>query len=44
MPGPLSMPQCGFSSSEEGNDVTAQQQRDKLGLIVETAQKVGGTW
>jgi 5-methyltetrahydropteroyltriglutamate--homocysteine methyltransferase len=44
MPGSQSMPQCGFSSSKEGNDLTAQQQRDRLGLIVETAQRVWGTW
>ena len=37
-------PQCGFSSTKEGNDLTPQQQWDKLRLIVETAQEVWGTW
>jgi 5-methyltetrahydropteroyltriglutamate--homocysteine methyltransferase len=35
-------PQCGFSSTKEGNDLTQQQQWDKLALIVETAQEVWG--
>ena len=35
-------PQCGFSSTKEGNDLTPQQQWDKLRLIVETAQEVWG--
>ncbi len=35
-------PQCGFSSTKEGNDLTPQQQWDKLALIVETAQEVWG--
>jgi 5-methyltetrahydropteroyltriglutamate--homocysteine methyltransferase len=33
-------PQCGFSSTKEGNDLTPQQQWAKLRLIVETAQEV----
>jgi 5-methyltetrahydropteroyltriglutamate--homocysteine methyltransferase len=33
-------PQCGFSSTKEGNDLTEQQQWAKLRLIVETAQEV----
>ena len=37
-------PQCGFSSSKEGNDLTQEQQWDKLRLIVETANEVWGTW
>jgi 5-methyltetrahydropteroyltriglutamate--homocysteine methyltransferase len=37
-------PQCGFSSTKEGNDLTQQQQWDKLRLVVETAQEVWGTW
>src|SRR5215467_288322 len=37
-------PQCGFSSTKEGNDLTPEQQWDKLGLIVETAHEVWGTW
>jgi 5-methyltetrahydropteroyltriglutamate--homocysteine methyltransferase len=35
-------PQCGFSSTVEGNALTVQQQADKLRLIVETAQEVWG--
>jgi 5-methyltetrahydropteroyltriglutamate--homocysteine methyltransferase len=33
-------PQCGFSSTVEGNDLTEQQEADKLRLIVELAQEV----
>jgi 5-methyltetrahydropteroyltriglutamate--homocysteine methyltransferase len=36
-------PQCGFSSSKEGNDLTHEQQWAKLRLIVETAEEVWGT-
>ena len=35
-------PQCGFSSTVEGNIVTYEQEVDKLRLIVETAQEVWG--
>ncbi len=35
-------PQCGFSSTVEGNDLTRDQQADKLRLIVETAREVWG--
>jgi 5-methyltetrahydropteroyltriglutamate--homocysteine methyltransferase len=35
-------PQCGFSSTSEGNALTEEQQWDKLRLIVETAQAVWG--
>jgi 5-methyltetrahydropteroyltriglutamate--homocysteine methyltransferase len=35
-------PQCGFSSTKEGNDLTQQQQWAKLALIVETAREVWG--
>lgn len=35
-------PQCGFSSTLEGNDLTPEQQVAKLELIVETAQEVWG--
>lgn len=35
-------PQCGFSSTFEGNDLTYDQQVDKLRLLVETAQEVWG--
>ena len=33
-------PQCGFASTEEGNEMTAEQQWDKLRLIKRTAEKV----
>jgi 5-methyltetrahydropteroyltriglutamate--homocysteine methyltransferase len=33
-------PQCGFSSTKEGNDLSHEQQWDKLRLIVETAEEV----
>lgn len=35
-------PQCGFSSTKEGNDLTRDQQLAKLRLIVETADEVWG--
>jgi 5-methyltetrahydropteroyltriglutamate--homocysteine methyltransferase len=35
-------PQCGFSSTVEGNLVTYEQQAAKLGLIVETAEEIWG--
>jgi 5-methyltetrahydropteroyltriglutamate--homocysteine methyltransferase len=35
-------PQCGFSSTVEGNDVGAAQQRGKLALCVDLAQDVWG--
>ena len=35
-------PQCGFSSTVEGNALTHEQQWDKLRLIVETAEEVWG--
>jgi 5-methyltetrahydropteroyltriglutamate--homocysteine methyltransferase len=35
-------PQCGFSSTVEGNRLTADDQRRKLELIVETATEVWG--
>jgi 5-methyltetrahydropteroyltriglutamate--homocysteine methyltransferase len=34
--------QCGFSSTTEGNDLTEEQQWDKLRLIVEVAQEIWG--
>jgi 5-methyltetrahydropteroyltriglutamate--homocysteine methyltransferase len=33
-------PQCGFSSTKEGNELSHEQQWDKLRLIVETAEEV----
>ena len=35
-------PQCGFSSTSEGNDLSEEQQWAKLRLIVETAEEVWG--
>jgi 5-methyltetrahydropteroyltriglutamate--homocysteine methyltransferase len=35
-------PQCGFSSSEHGNDLSVAEQVDKLRLVVETAREVWG--
>jgi 5-methyltetrahydropteroyltriglutamate--homocysteine methyltransferase len=35
-------PQCGFSSTVEGNNLTREQQIAKLALIVETAAEIWG--
>src|SRR3954465_7002506 len=35
-------PQCGFSSTVEGNSLTREEQIAKLALVVETAQEVWG--
>jgi 5-methyltetrahydropteroyltriglutamate--homocysteine methyltransferase len=35
-------PQCGFASTEEGNAITPDDQRRKLDLVVETAEKIWG--
>jgi 5-methyltetrahydropteroyltriglutamate--homocysteine methyltransferase len=35
-------PQCGFSSTVDGNSVTVEQQMAKLRLVVETAREVWG--
>jgi 5-methyltetrahydropteroyltriglutamate--homocysteine methyltransferase len=35
-------PQCGFSSTHDGNVLTEEQQMAKLRLVVETAQEVWG--
>lgn len=35
-------PQCGFSSSVEGNQITVDQQLAKVELVVETAEEVWG--
>ena len=35
-------PQCGFSSTVEGNDLTPEQQRAKLDLVVSVARDVWG--
>ncbi|MGH9659232.1 MAG: 5-methyltetrahydropteroyltriglutamate--homocysteine S-methyltransferase, partial [Bryobacteraceae bacterium] len=35
-------PQCGFSSTVEGNELTTEEQFAKLRLVVETAREVWG--
>ena len=35
-------PQCGFSSTVHGNDITVDDQKAKLGLVLEIAQEVWG--
>jgi 5-methyltetrahydropteroyltriglutamate--homocysteine methyltransferase len=35
-------PQCGFSSTVEGNSLTREEQVAKLALVVETATEVWG--
>jgi 5-methyltetrahydropteroyltriglutamate--homocysteine methyltransferase len=35
-------PQCGFSSTVEGNELTVEEERAKLRLVVETAEEVWG--
>ena len=35
-------PQCGFASTEDGNELTEDQQWAKLGLVVEVAREVWG--
>lgn len=35
-------PQCGFSSTEEGNALSVEDQKAKLALVVETAREVWG--
>ena len=35
-------PQCGFSSTVHGNNITVEAQRSKLRLVIETAQEVWG--
>ncbi len=36
-------PQCGFASTEEGNDITPDGQRAKLALVVQTAEAIWGS-
>jgi 5-methyltetrahydropteroyltriglutamate--homocysteine methyltransferase len=36
-------PQCGFSSTREGNDLTIDEQFAKLRLVVETAEEIWGS-
>ena len=35
-------PQCGFASTVHGNDITTQQQANKIRLVVEVAEEVWG--
>jgi 5-methyltetrahydropteroyltriglutamate--homocysteine methyltransferase len=35
-------PQCGFSSTVHGNNIAVESQRQKLRLVIETAQEVWG--
>ncbi len=35
-------PQCGVSSAGEGNELSEEQERAKLRLVVETAEEVWG--
>ena len=35
-------PQCGFSSTVHGNDIAVEAQKNKLRLVIETAQEVWG--
>ena len=35
-------PQCGFSSTEHGNKITMDDQRQKLDLVVKTAEEIWG--
>ena len=36
-------PQCGFASTEEGNTITADDQRRKLELVINTAETIWGS-
>ena len=35
-------PQCGFASTEHGNNITYDEQRRKLELVVKTAETIWG--
>jgi 5-methyltetrahydropteroyltriglutamate--homocysteine methyltransferase len=35
-------PQCGFASTVHGNDITVEQQADKIRLVIEVAEEVWG--
>ena len=35
-------PQCGFASTEEGNNITEDNQRRKLELVVHTGEAIWG--
>ena len=36
-------PQCGFASTVHGNDITTEQQAEKIRLVVEVAEEVWGS-
>ena len=36
-------PQCGFSSTHHGNNLTVEQEKAKLKLCIDTAKEVWGT-
>ena len=36
-------PQCGFSSTHHGNNLTVEQEKAKLKLCIDTAREVWGT-
>ncbi len=36
-------PQCGFASTEEGNNITQDDQRRKLELVVKVAEDLWGS-
>ena len=36
-------PQCGFASTVHGNDITTEQQADKIRLVIEVADEVWGS-
>jgi 5-methyltetrahydropteroyltriglutamate--homocysteine methyltransferase len=36
-------PQCGFASTVHGNDITTEQQAEKIRLCIEVAEEVWGS-
>ena len=42
MKGTPESPQCGFSSTEEGNIISFDDQKRKLELVIETSNKIWG--
>ena len=42
MKGSPEAPQCGFSSTEEGNIISFDDQKRKLELVIETSNKIWG--
>jgi 5-methyltetrahydropteroyltriglutamate--homocysteine methyltransferase len=37
-------PQCGFASTEEGNNITTDDQKRKLELVLATEQAIWARW